>query len=90
VLCQLSYAHHGVSGDLKRESSILFWRAWPDLNGRHTAPEAVALSGLSYRRESLTCTIFGIGQLALTSFDSCHLHGAKDQWCETDQSHPDG
>src|SRR3989337_1657689 len=27
VLCQLSYAHHGVSGDLKRESSILFWRA---------------------------------------------------------------
>ena len=61
VLCQLSYAHHGVSGDLKRESSILFWRAWPDLNGRHTAPEAVALSGLSYRREKLTCTIFGIG-----------------------------
>ena len=27
------------------------WRAWGDLNTRHTAPEAVALSGLSYRRK---------------------------------------
>ena len=26
------------------------WCAWGDLNARHTAPEAVALSGLSYRR----------------------------------------
>jgi hypothetical protein len=29
---------------------IRYWRAWGDLNTRHTAPEAVALSGLSYRR----------------------------------------
>jgi hypothetical protein len=27
------------------------WRAWGDLNTRPTAPEAVALSGLSYRRQ---------------------------------------
>ena len=30
--------------------SPFVWRAWGDLNTRHTAPEAVALSGLSYRR----------------------------------------
>ena len=66
VLCQLSYAHHIDCGyktvdfglghsPIYNLQSPISWRAWPDLNGRHTAPEAVALSGLSYRRESLTC-----------------------------------
>ena len=34
--------------------SAFAWRARGDLNTRHTAPEAVALSGLSYRRKPFT------------------------------------
>ena len=29
------------------------WRAWRDLNSRHSEPESDALSELSYRRERL-------------------------------------
>src|SRR5574337_529973 len=63
----LSYAHHSnrvhsLEGRVESFRSptpyalnpFFYWRAWPDLNGRHTAPEAVALSGLSYRRENPT------------------------------------
>jgi hypothetical protein len=39
-----------VHSAFRIRQSAFSWRAWGDLNTRHTAPEAVALSGLSYRR----------------------------------------
>ncbi len=34
----------------KRTVPDKIWRAWRDLNSRHSEPESDALSGLSYRR----------------------------------------
>ena len=47
------YITASVKSSIAHHQSQIVWRAWGDLNTRHTAPEAVALSGLSYRRKVL-------------------------------------
>ncbi len=41
-------AGKGIEESLRNENER--WRAWRDLNSRHSEPESDALSGLSYRR----------------------------------------
>ena len=41
---------HGIFFDWLGVFEVKEWRAWRDLNSRHSEPESDALSGLSYRR----------------------------------------